>query len=481
VIGPLVARRRQLAVWAILPAALALSLVTGTGIAIGGTYRTAAIGLGVSAIVGTGAWIVSRRAGVAFVAVEGPILLLLASGLVFRTRDADALATNPLDSAGLFRVACIGGALLLGFLALSTPARHPGRVTTRPFRLYGAYVAVVFIGALPSVNVPLTAYRGVELATGLIVLAGAFRVSGPEALRRVEYVLYWWIAFVVLSTWLGVLFFPGEALSEQTRSPIPLQLHGVLPVISSNGLGILGVMLLIWTIAQRVFPGEFRHAGRGASYLLAPLGLATLVMAQYRTGYVAAAIGLLLLIALRSRMAVVWVLLAGVVAASLWGALVLDRAEPVLLRGQSPDEAALLSSRLVFWENAIPVWQESPLIGRGLLTGTRFEVLAELGRTDVSTIHGTWIEALVGTGLVGIALLLAGIVVTYARAFRESFRPYGRAVPILLLTVLLVRSLTGSTFEVFGLFSIVVLVISLGLRDRNAIQRPIRQQRVEPS
>jgi hypothetical protein len=54
-------------------------------------------------------------------------------------------------------------------------------------------------------------------------------------------------------------------------------------------------------------------------------------------------------------------------------------------------------------------------------------------------------------------------------------------VPILLLTVLLVRSLTGSTFEVFGLFSIVVLVISLGLRDRNAIQRPIRQQRVEPS
>jgi O-antigen ligase len=480
VIDQLVARRRQFAVWAILPAALALSLVTGTGIAMGGTYRTAAIGLGLSAVVGVGASILSRRAAVAFVAVEGPVLLLLASGLVFRTRDAEALATNPLDPAGFFRVACIGTALVLGLLALSGPATYRGRVTTRPFRLYAAYVLVVFIGAFSSVNTSLTAYRGVELAAGLVVLAGAYRTAGPDAMRRVEYVLFWWIALLVVSAWFGVMVFPGEALPELSRSPIPLQLHGVMPVISSNGLGTLGVLLLIWATAQRVFPSEIRHASRRVLYVLAALGFGTLVMAQYRTGYVAAAIGLILLLALRLRRAAVWIVLVGVVAASIWGASALDRAEPVLLRGQSPGEAARLSSRFIFWEEAIPVWQTSPLIGRGLLTGTRFEVLAELGRTSTSTIHGTWIEALVGTGVIGTALLAAAVVVTYARALRESLRLVGRAVPMLLLTLLFVRSTTGSTFEVAGLFLLIALVFALILRDPIPRSRGV-QQHVERS
>jgi O-antigen ligase len=297
-------------------------------------------------------------------------------------------------------------------------------------------------------------------------------------MRRIETILFWWIAAAVASAWLGVLLFPEEALQPNSRSPIPMQLHGVLPVISSNGLGFLGVILMVWTIAQRIFPGEIRHVSRRAAYVLAPLGLVTLIMAQYRTGYVAAAIGLLLLLALRSRLVILWAVLAGVLAVSLWGTYVVPQAEPVLLRGQSPDEAAQLSSRLLFWEQAIPVWQESPLIGRGLLTGTRFEVLAELGRTDVSTIHGTWIEALVGTGIVGTSLLVASILVVYSRAARESLRPAGRVVPMLLLTLLIVRSATGSTFEIFGMFSIMVPMLALSLRDPNPRHR-IAQHDVE--
>ena len=91
--------------------------------------------------------------------------------------------------------------------------------------------------------------------------------------------------------------------------------------------------------------------------------------------------------------------------------------EPYALRGQTPEEARELSSRLDYWSAALPVWRESPLIGKGLLTGTRFEVLAPLGLTFTSGIHSTWVEALVGTGVIGLALVSLSFLITFKRAF----------------------------------------------------------------
>ena len=83
-----------------------------------------------------------------------------------------------------------------------------------------------------------------------------------------------------------------------------------------------------------------------------------------------------------------------------------------------------------YWSAAIPVWKESPLIGSGLLTATRFEVLNNLGHGAISTIHGTWIEALVGTGVIGLAFLLASFLVLFARAAKEAMLNDGRIVPL---------------------------------------------------
>jgi O-antigen ligase len=121
-----------------------------------------------------------------------------------------------------------------------------------------------------------------------------------------------------------------------------------------------------------------------------------------------------------------------------------------------------------FWELAIPVWKESPLIGRGLLTASRFEVLEAAGLGQISTIHGTWIEALVGTGIVGTALLAGSVLVTWRRAFAEALRVNGRLLPIVIMTIVSVQSVTGSDFAVFGLSTMLFMAVALSLKDAAA-------------
>jgi O-antigen ligase len=110
------------------------------------------------------------------------------------------------------------------------------------------------------------------------------------------------------------------------------------------------------------------------------------------------------------------------------------------------------------------VWQRSPLIGGGLLTATRFEVLAPLGDTYTAGIHSTWVEALVGTGLIGLALLSLSFLVTCKRALVTAVRS-GDLVPVLLLAVLGVRTITGNTFEAFNYAAILYFWLALSLSD----------------
>jgi O-antigen ligase len=125
---------------------------------------------------------------------------------------------------------------------------------------------------------------------------------------------------------------------------------------------------------------------------------------------------------------------------------------------------ATLDSRTIWWGLAINVWEEDPLLGRGLLTATRFEVFEPLGLGNISTIHSTWVEALVGTGLVGISFLVLSLLVTLKRATVEAFRKTGTVIPLLLLLVLMVRSVTGATFEVFQFESVLFLWMAFRLR-----------------
>lgn len=469
--GPVAARRK----WFVVAAAMVVAWFAGSAIASGGSRAALALTVGAVAV---GAPLVAALAGTRlrrdFVAIELPALLILMGELVFRQRDAESLASNPLDPAGLYRVACISLALLLGSLALTSPiSRAGGKITTRPFRLYCGYVIVVFIGAPLSINLPLTAYRGMELAIGVIVLAGAYRRAGQDAMERILLLLYWFTAISAIVIWLEAAAMPGSAFTPVRDSPFPIQLHGVLPAVSANGTGTIGALLALWSLGRILSPKDRGSASVLTLGLLTIVGMATLIFAQYRTGYVITAVGALLLLALRAKAAAFWLVVVGAFLVIVWGGQIAHESVPVLERGANPDTIKSLSGRLNYWSHALPVWRESPFFGRGLLTASRYEVLAELGSVYTSSLHGTWVEALVGTGVVGVALLACSVFMTGIRAFREAIRRGGRVVPLTLITILLVRSITGPTFEVAGSASIMLIALMLLLRDTSSSSQDV--------
>ncbi len=451
----------------VVPIAMLLAWWMGAAVAGGGRRLTLALGIAGVGLLLPVAAVAANRLRYAVFAVEVPVVLLLVSNLVIRGRTTQELAANPLDAAGQFRVACIGLAGLLGLAAfLSAGASTGQRTTSLPLRLYIAYTLVVFAGVLLSVNEPLTAYRGVELVAVLVVLIGARKVAGDEATARIESALYWCTFALVASVWLGVVFVPSKAIVHlaDMSIPVPYNLEGVYPSFASNAVGFLGAMLMLWSLARM----HSQYGGRlrpRTAYTMAVIGLVTLVFAQYRTGYVAALFAMVLLLLVRRKWGLAGLLAVGTAALLLWKPSLIAAAEPYVLRGQTVSQAQQLSGRVSWWQAALPVWKESPLIGRGLLTATRFEIFAPLGDTTGAGLHSTWIEALVGTGVIGLGFLGLSFLITVRRALVEAVRPDGWAVPIAVLAVIAIRSLTGNTFESFQYEALIFLWVASSLQD----------------
>src|SRR5205085_1543072 len=84
----------------------------------------------------------------------------------------------------------------------------------------------------------------------------------------------------------------------------------------------------------------------------------------------------------------------------------------------------------------------------GLNVGSR-RVLTSLGDNTVSTIHSTWIEALLGTGFTGAAFLALAFLTALGAAWRVRRQPVGVAV-LGMLVFFCVRSITGPTPELFS-------------------------------
>jgi O-antigen ligase len=209
-----------------------------------------------------------------------------------------------------------------------------------------------------------------------------------------------------------------------------------------------------------------------AGIALTALGTATLLAAQYRTGYAAFGAGVALLLALRGRKTLAAAIGLFAAVAMYWGLATLGTStEPLLLRGDTPERASQLSGRLDMWHAAIPFWRESPIFGRGLLTSTRLEVLPSIGLQNTATIHGTWIETLVGTGLVGTALLAAALLLLLYRGVADALRRNGRVVPAVLAVSLIVRSFTGSSVESLGIGVLLLVVLALSLAPEPRRQR----------
>lgn len=390
----------------------------------------------------------SRTVGAAWV-------VLVVSTFVWRTRTTEALVSNPLDSAALIRVALVataGFVLLLCLLQARAGARLP-----LPVILLVGFTAVALVSAVGSPLPRFALYRVVELSVGLAAVAAVASLPASEWRKALDLVLAC-LGAILAIVWLEALAMPSHGW-ETASGVLDHALVGYFPSFSSNSLGVYGAVLGIWGIAHLDSP---LHR-RSVVSLAAIGGVATLLAAQYRTGIIGFLLALTYVVWERRRLLLAGAVLAAtllIVASGDW-ASIRERTEVVFARG-NPGTIANLNSRALFWHAAEPSIRERPVFGWGLNVGTR-QVLSSLGLESTSTIHSTWFEALLGTGVVGTALLAAAYLALLAAALARSDDPERPAI-VGIVIVLLVRSLTGSTIELFDVLFLLFGALALAAR-----------------
>lgn len=371
-------------------------------------------------------------------------LVLVFSTLVWRSRTTAQLEENPLDSAGLLRVALVSCAGLCALAWLASARRIPPLPAA--VKLLGLYIACAFAAALVSPLPAHALYRALELALGfatvVVALALLGRRAGPTMLR----IALGTAAGILVLVWVEALAMPSRAWVELARGAIPYQLQGAVPSFSTNGVGALGGLLAVWGLAQQ--PASRRDRWRARSAIV--VGLLSLAAAQYRTGFVAFLLAGALVLWLRRRHGLmIAALAAALILGWISGPELVSGGKDVFMKGQSPEVLRTLSGRTDYWGAALELASERPLLGWGLNVGGR-QALVSVGDEETSTIHSTWMEALVGTGVVGTAFLLLAAVAALRRAW--AARGYPDGIPVLgMLVFFLARSLTGTSLELFGI------------------------------
>ena len=291
------------------------------------------------------------------------IYLVLLSTLVLRRRSTAELAATPLDSAGLYRVACLAAAAGLAAIAIVLTRRWEGvpRIP-RPAVLTLAYIGAAVVPIVIAVSPGLASFRVLELViffTVFLACHRSFRGTWDVPIRHLMDVIYALLA----TAFIGAVRSHDEAFGEIHGSD---RLKGVFPQLSADFIGILGSLCVAYGLGHR-----------RVRWLPVVFGTAFVIVAQHRTGLVAVAAVVIvrLLYQKRTSLTIVGMLAAAALAIVAFTGV----ADSLWLRGQASEEIGTLSSRTEWWSEGIEAVGRSPVTGLGLSSGSRYEVFEQPG------------------------------------------------------------------------------------------------------
>lgn len=415
--------------------------------------------------------------------------LLLASTLVWSAGNAPS--STSLDEAGggqFVRLAfLVLGTLVTLIIAAKRNLAFVGYLAKAPVAIFFVFALWGLTSTLWSVLPSVTIYKEFEYLAVLLLVATVVSIirsrsvakTSHERLLRVKNIFDWhWllIALMLLSVYVAVLLWPSRAL-EPSIGLLSFQLQGVSPRIATNSVGELGAILGTVALVRLLNPLRTRAAGSRAVYALVLAGsLVTLILAQSRSPIIGALLAAVV-VALASRR-IFFLLALALISAVLvfnYG----DTTYQYLARGQDESDLKGLSSRVNYWEGAATAIRERPLAGYGAYAGGRYLLRQEIVGEEkaVSSLHNSYMETLVGTGAVGLTILVTGLGTTWVFLFRLRRRaaryPVGRLLwieSVGIFTVLSVRSMFSTPFIwtnvlTFGLLLIYLTVLG-GERER---------------
>ena len=313
-----------------------------------------------------------------------------------------------------------------------------------------------------SVDMVMTGWKSIEILTiSLACISLAGEIRNRDDIEHLINILSAIIMFYVLGIALGVVLAPelafvhsDQAIYQKTATVV----RGVNPQLNPNTVTQFGALMFVISFIHLIRRDHDKHA-KGIWITLA-LGCIVMLLGHSRTSVFAGILAIASVLFFgRYRVFAIFLLFVGGIGAILS----LDIFTSYILRGQSADAFAGMTGRVHFWASTLDFVQESLWIGHGFYAGQRVGI-------GVSSMDSTYLEVLVGLGIIGLTIFITPIIITAYNMFRmlpKSNDPKHATTLWLLLLglfiILIVRSLTGPSFAVMhpNLPMYIILLISV--------------------
>jgi O-antigen ligase len=213
---------------------------------------------------------------------------------------------------------------------------------------------------------------------------------------------------------------------------------------NANALGAWGSLCLPLLFGLALtHPVAWRRKACVALFLMGGL---CVYLSGSRGGVVGAALGILVYAVMRwprrtlSGMALVSVVMAFLLAYDVDFKPVTSRMQHLI----RPESLGTLSERKVSWEMGLMIARQRPLLGHGFGLSDKAFVWYEVENPgSFYSLHNTYLDAYVGIGQVGVALIVLILLLTYWTGLRTYLRD--RDGPRGLLALALLCSVIGTT------------------------------------
>jgi len=357
-------------------------------------------------------------------------ILLVLAGVRWRS--------GALFDGGIDSVVAAKGLLLIIALMIAggvhgrAEARQP--IRTPPVVFLGIYLAISSFGAWASGAWLVSGILAARVAMlALIVLLVATSVSGEKVLR---------------SLFAATTFVAGVAALTGLPTLASGRLGGGFPQIHSNELAMLCAVSALGVL-WRLVRGDKVPGGLWLFLML----VGTLWLTGSRSSFIAAMVGIAILLAHARRIPPVGVVALHIVAAALTYVVLMTDLFLGFVRRGGRDGLSTVRSRAVGWEAAVDFTLANPWrqwIGSGL----QVQEVAITGQFWSSqTLDGSWISSLVHGGFIGVTVLTSWAV------WSLVVSRHGRHEKRMFLSPLLAYVLIRSTLESGLVASTAIFVI----------------------
>jgi len=373
------------------------------------------------------------------------LCLIMITTFLGGVRDGDNMADSSIDFIRIARMFLLF--FVFSYLVLSVNFRK--RIAINGFSLY--YFLVVYF-AITAIWAPSKLFLFWKLFEVLVLLLFFLYISQKMLIEDV-FSLYGtffkYLGYAVIGVLITGLMFFDVGFEPLSGSVINYKLHGSIYSMNSNDLGFWSGLLLTFSILKK------DHYTNNRFYINAFLYGSILIFSQART-FLAVSF-LVIGFHYGFRKSILTSIIFSILISIIWF-FYSDNLFMLFTRG---DLAQLesLHGRTYYWELGIEYFLKNPILGHGFYTGHRFlsDIYPESHFSSM-TFDSTWVDILVDTGIVGVSIFLL-FIFNLLRKMNKINDPVKIELKVGFL-FLIIRSLTGPSFETFNLFLIYLLMLT---------------------